>query len=185
MELSGKVIQIINERRKNDSDELELQEFILQPESSKNVVKLTLFGGKAAKYAVKVDDEVNALVNVLSKEINGNWFTTVYVNYLIKDSERFSMLKRENGTKWKFIKTTNCIEITKPNEVNGKITLSSALEAFDNCYCSTAQLELAIRKGWVVQNADIISLTDTGDTYRKEGMVIFKEKQNFQKMFTL
>jgi hypothetical protein len=182
MELSGKVVKIINEKRDPESKELSLQEFILQPETSRNMIKLTLYGTKAAKYAVKIGDEIEAIINIVSTEVNSNWFTSVYVNYLIDKSERFTKLEmdKEKANVWKIDLRTE--KIIRKSFNDPDVNINEVLNDSLNAYCYTAQLENSIRKGWLVREGNIVSLTDKAQSYTYKGVLLFEAKPVFEDM---
>lgn len=79
MELAGKVISILPlQSGKSQKGEWKKQEFILETEGQyPKKVCITLWGDKIDQFDLKEGEEVNAGIDIESREYNGRWYTDV------------------------------------------------------------------------------------------------------------
>lgn len=79
MEISGRIIQIMPEVNGNGKNgQWRKQEFILETQATyPKKVCITVWGDNIDLFGVKVGDEVNASIDVESREYNGRWYTDV------------------------------------------------------------------------------------------------------------
>jgi hypothetical protein len=98
MELNGKIVQImpeINGTGKNG--QWRKQEFIVETQGNyPKKVCITVWGDNIDQFGVNVGDQVNASIDLESREYNGRWYTDVKAwkmekaGALKKDNENYS-----------------------------------------------------------------------------------------------
>lgn len=77
MELKGRVLQLLPlQSGMGKKGQWKKQEFIVETQAQyPKKVCLSLWGDKVDQYAVRTGDEVNAFVDLESREYNGRWYT--------------------------------------------------------------------------------------------------------------
>lgn len=79
MELSGKIIQALEEQSGTGKNGVwKKRDYILETKGQyPKKVCLTVWGDKIDQFGMQVGDEVNAGIEVESREYNGKWYTDV------------------------------------------------------------------------------------------------------------
>jgi hypothetical protein len=95
MELSGKIVQIMPEINGNGKNgQWRKQEFIVEtPGNYPKKVCITVWGDNIDQFGVNVGDQVNASIDIESREYNGRWYTDVKAWKMEKEGTA----KKENG----------------------------------------------------------------------------------------
>jgi hypothetical protein len=90
MEVKGKVIQLLPlQSGMGKKGQWKKQEFIIETQSQyPKKVCLSLWGDKVDQYSLSVGEEVNATVDLESREFNGRWYTEARVWKLDKNSQQ-------------------------------------------------------------------------------------------------
>lgn len=81
MEISGKIIQVLDEQSGTGRNGVwKKQDFILETKSQyPKKVCLTVWGDKIEQFNMKEGDEVTAGIEIESREYNGRWYTDVKI----------------------------------------------------------------------------------------------------------
>ncbi|TXC85247.1 DUF3127 domain-containing protein [Luteibaculum oceani] len=79
MEISGKVVELLDEKRGSGRNgEWRKLDFILETQDQyPKKVCISVWGDKIDQYALNVGDQINAGINLESREFNGRWYTDV------------------------------------------------------------------------------------------------------------
>lgn len=79
MEISGKVIELLDEQRGNGRNgEWRKQDFILETtDQYPKKVCISMWGDKIDQFGINTGDDITAGINVESREYNGRWYTDV------------------------------------------------------------------------------------------------------------
>ena len=79
MELSGKIVQIMPEINGNGKNgQWRKQEFIVETQGNyPKKVCITVWGDNIDQFRINVGDQVNASIDIESREYNGRWYTDV------------------------------------------------------------------------------------------------------------
>ncbi|WP_291777351.1 DUF3127 domain-containing protein [Cecembia sp.] len=79
MEISGKIVQVMPEiNGTGRNGQWRKQEYILETEGNyPKKVCLVVWGDGIDQFAVKQGDQVNAFIDIESREYNGRWYTDV------------------------------------------------------------------------------------------------------------
>lgn len=79
MEISGKVVELLEEKRGSGRNgEWRKLDFILETQDQyPKKVCISVWGDKIDQYSLNVGDQINAGINIESREFNGRWYTDV------------------------------------------------------------------------------------------------------------
>ena len=79
MEISGKIIQVLDEQTGNGRNGIwRKRDYILETGGQyPKKVCMTVWGDKIDQFGIQAGDEVNAGVEIESREYNGRWYTDV------------------------------------------------------------------------------------------------------------
>jgi hypothetical protein len=99
MEISGKIIQIMPELTGNGRNgQWRKQEYILETVGNyPKKVCLTVWGDSIDQFGIQQGDQVNASIDIESREYNGRWYTDVKAWKIEKAVSSNTHEKSQNG----------------------------------------------------------------------------------------